>query len=212
MRLWMISYFDVSESYGLGDETFAPERLAAGYDPGEVGIENPLGRGVLVDLQSDYPDLVDKWKEASLSQVDRPESEIWYDSSAGFTRAQFGDLLKAAINQSMPHCRIVVLAVGVALLRLEFGEGIPVDLMRGVSWCYEYAAYTPDISAGLQSAAQQTARDAVHDVKRNRLIELTSRRKAMVSRDSKGYEESSLLTTAGFTNVRTHSPVSDLLL
>ncbi len=73
--------------------------------------------------------------------------------------------------------------------------------MRGVSRCYEYAAYTPDISASLQSAAQQTAQDAVLDMKRNRLIELTSRRKATVSRDSEGYEESSLLTTAGFTNV-----------
>jgi hypothetical protein len=201
MRLCMISYFDVSESCGLGDDSFRSERLAAGYDLGEVGIVNPLGRGVLVNLQREDPDLVDKWKEASLSQVDRPESEIGYESAAGFTRAQFGDRLKAVISQLIPHCSIVVLAVGVALLRLEFSEGIPVDLMRGVSRCYEYAAYTPDISASLQSAAQQTAQDAVLDMKRNRLIELTSRRKATVSRDSEGYEESSLLTIAGFTNV-----------
>ena len=201
MRLCMISYFDMSESYGLGDDSFRSERLAAGYDLGEVGIVNPLGRGVLVNLQGDGPDLVDKWKEASLSQVDRPESEIGYDSAAGLTRAQFGDRLKAVINQSIPQCSIVILAVGIALLRLQFNEGIPVDLMRGVSRCYEYAAYTPDISASLQSAARQTAQDAVQDMKRNRLIELTSRRKAIVSRDSEGYEESSLLTTAGFTNV-----------
>jgi hypothetical protein len=209
MRLCMISYFDVSESYGLGDDSFRSERLAAGYDLGEVGIANPLGRGVLVNLQRNYPDLVDKWKEASLSQVDRPESEIGYDSAARFTRAQFGDRLKAAISQSIPHCRIVVFAVGVALLRLEFSEGIPVDLMRGVSRCYEYAAYTPDISASLQSAAQQTARNAVRDMMRNRLIELTGRRKAAVSRDPKGYEESSLLTTAGFTNVLVCVDVGD---
>jgi hypothetical protein len=193
----------------LGDDSFRSERLAAGYDLGEVGIANPLGRGVLVNLQKDYPDLVGKWKKASLSQVDRPESEIGYDSDAGSTRAQFGDRLKAAISQSIPNCRIVVLAVGVALLRLEFSEGIPVDLMRGVSRCYEYAAYTPDISVSLQSAAQQTARDSVRDMKRNRLIELTSRRKATISRDSKGYEESSLLTTAGFTNVLIFVDVGD---
>jgi hypothetical protein len=209
MRLCMISYFDVSESYGLGDDSFRSERLAAGYDLGEVGIANPLGRGVLVNLQRDYPDLVGKWKEASLRQVDRPESEIGYDSNAGSTRAQFGDRLKAAISQSIPHCRIVVLAVGVALLRLEFSEGIPVDLMRGVSRCFEYAAYTPAVSVSLQSAAQQTAQNAVRDMKRNRLIELTSRRKATVSRDSKGYEESSLLTTAGFTNVLVCVDVGD---
>jgi len=205
----MISYFDVSESYGLGDDSFRSERLAAGYDLGEVGIANPLGRGVLVDLEGDYPDLADKWKEASLGQVDRPESEIGYDSDAGSARAQISGRLKAAISQSTPRCRIVVLAVGVALLRLEFSEGIPVDLMRGVSRCYEYAAYTPDFSASLQSAAQQTARYAVRDIKRNRLIELTSRRKATVSRDSKGYEESSLLTTAGFTNVLVCVDVGD---
>ena len=155
MRLCMICYFDVSESYGLGDDSFRSERLVAGYDLGEVGIANPLGQGVLVNLQRDYPDLVGKWREASLSQVDRPESEIGYDSSAGSTRAQFGDRVKAAISQSIPNCRIVVFAVGVALLRLEFSEGIPLDLMRGVSRCFEYAAYTPAISTGLQSAAQQ---------------------------------------------------------
>jgi hypothetical protein len=209
MRLWMISYFDVSESYGLGDDSFRSERLAAGYDLGEVGIANPLGRGVLVNLGIDYPDLVGKWTRASLSQVDRPESEIGHDSDDGSTRAQFGDRLKEVISQSIPQCRIVVLAVGVALLRLEFSKGIPVDLMRGVSRCYEYAAYTPDISASLQSAAQQTARDAVRDLKQNRLIELTSRRKATVSRDSRGYEESSLLTASGFTNVLVCVDVGD---
>lgn len=82
--------------------------------------------------------------------------------------------------------------------------------MRGVSRCYEYAAYTPGISAGLQSAAQQTARDAVRDLKQNRLTELTSRSKATVSRDSRGYEESSLLTAAGFTNVLVCVDVGDL--
>jgi hypothetical protein len=51
MRLGMISYFDVSESYGLGDDSFRSERLAAGYDLGDVGIANPLGRGVLVNLE-----------------------------------------------------------------------------------------------------------------------------------------------------------------
>jgi hypothetical protein len=210
MRLCMISYFDVSESYGLGDDSFRAERLADGYDLGEVGIANPLGRGVLVNLQREDSDLVDNWRDASLSQVDRPESEIGYDSASGFTRAQFGDRLKAVISQLIiPRCKIVVFAVGVALLRLEFSEGIPVDLMRGVSRCYEYAAYTPDISARLQSAARQTAQDAVLDMKRNRLIELTNRRGATVSRDSEGYEESSLLTTAGFANVLVFVDVGD---
>ena len=143
MRLCMISYFDVSESYGLGDDSFREERLTAGYDLGEVGIANPLGRGILVNIQSDYPDLVDKWKEASLKQVDRSESEIGYDSATGLTRAQFGDRVKAAISQSIPDCSIVVLAIGVALLQLKFSGGIPVDLMRGVSRCYEYAAHCP---------------------------------------------------------------------
>lgn len=54
MRLLMISYFEVSESYGLGDDAFRSERLAAGYDLGDVGIANPLGRGVLVNLERDY--------------------------------------------------------------------------------------------------------------------------------------------------------------
>jgi hypothetical protein len=210
MRLCLISYFDVSESYGLGDDSFLPERLAPGYDLSEVGIANPLGRGVLVDLQRDYPDLMSEWTEAALSQVDRPESEIGHHSNAGITRAQFGDRVKIAISRPISHCRLVILAVGVALLRLEFSEGIPVDLMRGVGRCYEYAAYTPAISAGLQSAAQQSARNAVRDMMRNRLIELTSRSKATVSGDSKGYEESSLLTTAGFTSVLVCIDVGDL--
>jgi hypothetical protein len=201
MRLCMVSYFDVSESYGLGDDSFHAERLAAGYDLGEVGIANPLGRGVLVDVQRDYPGLLDEWKQAALIQVDRPESEIGYDSSVGSTRAQFSDRLKAAISGLIPRCHIMVLAVGVALLRMEFSAGIPMDLMRGVSRCCEYAAYTPAISAGLQSAAQQAARNAVRDMKQSKLMELTSRSKATVSRDSTGYEESSLLTKAGFTNV-----------
>jgi len=209
MRLCMISYFDVSESYGLGDDAFRPERLAPSYDLGQVGISNPLGRGVLVDLQRDYPYLMNEWKKASLNQVDRPESEIGYNSTRRSTRAQFSDRLKLAITQPISYCHIVIFAVGVALLRLEFREQIPVDLMRGVSRCYEYAAYTPAISTGLQSAAQQSARNAVRDIKRNGLIELTSRSKATVSGDSRGYEESSLLTAAGFTNVLVCVDVGD---
>jgi hypothetical protein len=197
MRLVLISYFDVSESYGLGDDCFSRERLAADYDA--------MGRGVRVDLPRDHSGLVNAWRQLAVEQVDRPEMELGFDPILGLTRSQFSELLKTVIRECrMTRCDITVLAVGLALLRLDFDAGIPVDLVRGVGRCFEYAAYTPRISNGLHEAAQQTAEGAVPDFTHNRLAKLTRRGPRNGSIHSEGVtgdEESPLLTGTGFTNV-----------
>jgi hypothetical protein len=113
--------------------------------------------------------------------------------------------LKTAVRECrMTRSDLTVLAVGLALLRLDFDAGIPVDLVRGLGRCFEYAAYTPEISDALHEAARQTAEAAVPDLKRNRLVGLTRRGphdESIHSADVTGGEESPLLTGTGFTNV-----------
>jgi hypothetical protein len=202
MRLAMVSYFDVSESFGLSDEVFEPGRLAPGYDLGSVGLANPLGRGVALDLRAAHPDLMQRWRDAAIGQLDRPEMEIEFGGAGESTGAQFTERLRMTIqHHPLTRCDVTVYAVGVALLRLDFGPGVPVELLRGLSRCFEFAAYTPGVSDELYISARQAARAAVPGVERNGLVDLTARAGPERSADATGYAESSLLARTGFTNV-----------
>jgi hypothetical protein len=202
MRLAMISYFDLGESYGLGDTVFHPSRLAPGYDTGDVGIVNPLGRGVLVDLQRDHSDVVQRWRAAAVEQVGRPEMELGFDPALGLSPAAFAERLQAVISRHpLTRCDLTIFAVGVALVCLEFGADLPVEFMRGLGRCFEYAAYTPRVSEPVFELARSEAQAAVVGLARNGLVALTRREGPRNVTDAEGYTESSLLTGAGFTSV-----------
>jgi hypothetical protein len=202
MQLAMISYFDVGESYGLGDGVFDKKRLSPGYDIGDVGIANPLGRGVLVDLQRGHPGLVQDWRAAAVEQIARREMETGFDPGLGLSRAEFDKRLEAVISEHpLTRCDLTIYAVGITLVCLAFGSNVPVEFMRGLGRCFEYAAYTPRIARPLFELARSEARAAVTELARNGLVALTRREEPRETTDATGYTESSLLTGTGFTSV-----------
>ena len=202
MRLALVSYFDLGESYGLGDSVFDQKRLSPGYDIGDVGIVNPLGRGVLVDLRRAHPRLVQAWRAAAVEQISRPEMEIGFDPDLGLSRAAFAERLEAVISEhQLVRCVLTIYGVGITLICLEFGSNVPVEFMRGLGRCFEYAAYTPQMSEPLFELARNEARAAVPGLDRNGLVALTRRGELREVTDAEGYTESSLLTGTGFTSV-----------
>jgi hypothetical protein len=202
MRLVLVTYFDVGESYGLDDRTFAAGRLGPGYDISAVGVKNPLGRGVVLDLLRERPELVASWRHAALAQVDRPDMELRYDVDAGSSDEEFGRALRELIrHHDVMTLALTVYAVGTALLEIELGPGVPLPFLRGLGRCFEYAAYTPAISDALLQAARATATGALVEPRKNQLMALTSRSAPGETTDDKAYTESDLLTAAGFTNL-----------
>jgi hypothetical protein len=197
--LALISYFDLGESYGLDDNVFDQRRLARRYD---VGISNPLGRGVLVDLQRDHSHLVQEWRAVAVEQISRPEMELGFDPGLELSPAEFAERLGAVISEHpLTRCDLTIYAIGIALICLEFGANVPVEHMRGVGWCFEYAAYTSHISRPLFELGRTEARAAVVGLDRNGLVALTRREEPQEITDDQGYTEYSLLTGAGFTSV-----------
>jgi hypothetical protein len=202
MRLVLVSYFDVGESYGLDDRAFAVERLGPGYDISEVGVKNPLGRGVVVDLLHEQAGLMASWRDAAIAQVDRPDMELRYDGDARSSDEEFGAAIKKLIrHHDVSALEITVYAVGTALLEIEFAPGVSLPFLRGLGRCFEYAAYTPAISDVLLRAARAKAIGALAEPRKNRLMVLTGRSGPGETTDDNAYTESQLLTTAGFTYV-----------
>jgi len=196
MRLALLSFFDVGESYGLDDRAFREDRLSPGYEIGNVGITNPLGRGITVDAQSEHPELVAKWRSLAVGQVDRPDMEL------GGTGEEFTSVLKTILEaHDFTAVHITVHAVGVAVLRLEMSPGLPLRFLHGVGACIEFAAYTPDISQRLMDLSRAAAVGALRDPQMNRLPALTRRTPPCEAIDAHGISESTLLTKAGFTTL-----------
>ena len=202
MRLALLTSFDVGVSYGLDDLVFSKEGLGPVYDISWVGVINPLGRGVVVDLQRDHAQLVANWVEEAVAQVDRPEMELLPGGGPATDDPEFAAALKSVVaSHEFSTISITVYAVGVALLKIETSPGVPLSLLPALGSCFEFAAYRPSISDGIRSAAKAAATSALRDPSRNRLSTLTRRDDPVVTNDEHGYSESNLLTDVGFTNL-----------
>src|SRR5215211_5970940 len=143
MRLVLISYFDLGESYVIDDAVFTSEALPPGYDPGLIGVTNPLGRGIVLDLLAEDTTTVDRWRKEAERQVERPEMETgWLSDELPWSREQFDAQLKEFIRlHPLAKAQIAIYAVGAAVLEVEFGPGIPPALISGVARCFEFASY-----------------------------------------------------------------------
>ena len=193
MRLTLLGYFDIGRSFGLGDDVFPVDRLAPESDIGSIGIQNPLGRGVELDLRSEAPELLDQWRQAAEIQVRRPEMETGWSDSLGIQRETFDqNLILLALNQPIDRATLSVFAIGVALVHLEFGNRIPLKMMPGLAKCFEFAAYTTTIASALLEAAQSLAAGSVGD-RATRIEALTEREIPGSVRDASGYEERLLI-------------------
>jgi hypothetical protein len=196
MRIGIVGFFDVGMSFGLGDEVFAMEDRAPAPDIGLVGINFPLGQGVLVDLSGP---VLDAWRATARKQVRRAEMETGWSQDLGLARDDFDDELELLVaSHSITRCVLRVYAVGTVFAELAFGPGIPAPYWHGVPSCFEYAAYTPDIADLIHAAAQRRAEAALLP-DRWGLVELSRRPLPVIQRDSKGYVERLLFTS--FTRV-----------
>jgi hypothetical protein len=211
MRLAMVTFFDIGLSYGLSDDAFESHSLGPGYPAGMVGIVNPLGRGVPVDLLDTAAELIRRWCAIAHDQVERPEFEVAFDQQSGEPRDAFVGRLQATIDsRPLTRCDITLFAVGIALLRLDFRPDVPVELVRGVGRSFEYAAYTPAISDALYDTARKAAEAAMVGGARNGLVDLTVRVPPHRTVDATGYEESTLLSGSGFTTLLLAVDVGDI--
>lgn len=199
MQLAMVAYFDLGRSFGLGDTVFPENQLAPETAIGLVGIRNPLGRGLLVNLAAAAPNDVDKWRHAAADQVKRPEMETGWSAELGVSREAFDQMLTSlALHHPFQRCDLTVFAIGTAFVRLNFASGIPIEYLNGMSRCFEFAAYTPDIARALHGAAEKRLQEVLRG-KPNRLAILSARELPPEQSDAKGYKE--LLFIPSFTDL-----------
>ena len=193
MRLVLVAYFDIGQSFGLGDSVFPAKELAPGPDIGLVSIRNPLGRGLLLNLPvRNHPGgVVAEWRRGAAEQVNRPEMEAGWSAKLEQSKEEFNEALTGLVlSYDIRRCELRIFAIGIVFVQLEFKEGIPLQYLKGVSRSFEFAAYTPAIARALH----KTAKDRVP----TRLKVLSRRPLPSVVSDG-AYEE--LLYIKSFTDV-----------
>jgi hypothetical protein len=199
VRAGLVSYFDIGESYGLGDEVFPKHERAPLPDIGMVGIHFPLGAGLRVDLLDEGADVVALWRAAAIEQLARPEMETGWSEALAIPRPDFDRDLEALVRQHpLTRCEMHVHAVGTVYTDLQFAPGIRLPYIHGVLACFEFAGYTPVVADAVWRAARQRV-ESVLGPSLTGLVALTARKLPEVMVDSKGYAERVLF--AAFTTV-----------
>lgn len=210
MKLSLQSYFDLRASYGLGDGIFRRSPATTNSDSAatvpdipEIGIRNPLGLGVVCELINQHAEIMNEWRATAIRKVDVPEMELGYDEAArslGQSEEDFKERLKDHINEHrIEGCTLTVYAIGTVFLRLDLATGLPLEFVRGLGRCFEYAAYEEHISQELLMVARQTIESAIEG-QHSGIQELSRRPDPVIEIDERENRESDLLY-AGFTNV-----------
>ena len=213
MELSLQSYFDIGVSYALGDTAFDRPEKATVPDILGIGIRNPLGLGIRYELGERSP-IVALWRHQAIAKVDAPEMELGYDglapdnpdTCAAFDnfKNQLRDLVKL---HTIKFLELTVYGIGIVFLRLDFSAGVPERFAAGFGRCFEFAAYSVDVSDALLETARQVAAERVRKAPRRCwrrdtgiAIQRLSRRPAPeIQRDEKGYMETRLFSA--FTHI-----------
>ena len=204
MRPGIIGYFDLGVSLGLDDEVFVASHITSHPELGAVGINNPFGSGLLVDLTTEDSPVLEAWRQVALSQVSRPEMETGYMPTLGMDQNEFKDRLRELVRTHPAcECRVTVYAIGTACVLLMFQDGIEQCYVQGILKCFEYAAYTPEIAESLWRLANEGSRPII-EKRRRGLISLTTRSLPVVQRDKTGYRELPLIDSFTYLFACTH--------
>jgi hypothetical protein len=189
MRPVLVSYFDLGMSWGLGDRAFAP---GAVDDPGIVGLVNPFGSGVRVDLVGHGSEAVSQWRAAAVAHASRAGFDTGWSAAFGVSRAEYAaEVVRHAARHGIRRCEMTIYSIGTVYLSLEFAAGLDERYVRGLLSCFEVAAYGADVSEVIFAVADAHARRAV-GTGPGQLAELSRRSPPLVQRDPGGYAESDL--------------------
>lgn len=195
MRPLLVSTFDLGSSFGLADSAFEEDFRRPAASLGDVGINSPLGWGSTLVLEPVGPAL-ERWRSEAQHQVHRLAGEEalgWMADADGPLDAFETRMAELVARHPVERCALTVYSVGVAYLSLQFGPGVPVRYCEGLLNCFEFAGYTPQVSADLLAAAT-SHRDEAAKVLRGPLEELTRRPPAELSTDAENYQESTQFT------------------
>lgn len=198
MRAALVTYFDLGQSYGIGDSAFRNGAAASPPSLVNVRLKSPLGWGTVLDLRLNAPEVIQRWRDASYDLIHRGETNPGWRRRYGSEEKFVATLESYAQKHALDFCEITVFAVGVAYLKVQFSSGIPLKYVEGVLTSFEDAAYTKPVSEDLA----RVARDHVAKVlarPESSLKDLTRRAKPLESWDAQGYVE--LEQLAAFTRL-----------
>lgn len=199
MRPGLVGYFDIGKSYGLGDDVFPARERAPEPDIGLVGINFPLGQGIVLDLAADSIE-VRLWRAEAARQVVRPQMETGWSADLGITSDAFDNSLAELANRHpIDRCRLRIHALGPVYVELRFDKSVPPAYVHGLLSCFEYAAYRPAVADALLEAAENRV-EAALGPEVTGLVELTRRSLPEAKSDAHGYTERMLINN-GFTHV-----------
>lgn len=195
MRPVLLSYFDLGASYGIGDAVFPEGERAAPPDILQVGIRNPLGDGLTVDLLRDAPDVVAEWRRVAVALIERREMELGWTPAVDASEEHFKARLRTCLEgHPIARCDLTILAIGTVLVRLELASGLSSGELHGVSHCFEFAGYTAAVAERLRNTALARVRQ-VFGEKDNALARLSRRPDPAGETDRTGHTELKLLTS-----------------
>jgi hypothetical protein len=195
VRARLVGYFDIGESYGLDDDAFLAKEQTPEPDLAQVGINFPLGHGVVIDVLETEPDLIERWRAAAVKQPPRLNPDWGWSAELGVPAARFESEL-AALVESHPiaFCELRIHAVGTVYAELGFDSGMGIDHLDGVLRCFEFAAYTPAIADPLLEAAQRRVVSALRPTWTG-LVKLSQRELPEAKPDTTGYVERLLFSS-----------------
>jgi hypothetical protein len=208
MKLSLQSYFDLGASFGLDDDVFRASSTTAAPDIAGIGLRNPLGLGIVCNLKATETGqaIMTSWKEKAKDKVNVPEMELGYVREPNLSGEedkqafmQFKEeLIKRIEQHPIDTCELTIYAIGTVFVRLDLAGGIPPQFLQGFYKCYEYAAYSVEVSHSLREMALQVAEREAGG-RGERLRKLSQRPEPEIHSDDRGYQESKLFT--GFTCV-----------
>jgi len=125
MRAGLVSYFDIGFSIGLTDDVLSSDHRNAPVNIGLVGIQNPLGQGVTVDLRDGA--FIRLWRDETIAQVRREDMETgWKEEWTDLPRATFNQRLIDIIDQHpVTVCKLTLHSLGIVYFRFELGAAVP---------------------------------------------------------------------------------------
>jgi hypothetical protein len=187
MRLALVSYFDIGASFGLADDVFGGQTSPV-PDIGEVGVSNPLGEGIQLELRDTH--ISELWREEALRQSIRQEMELGWNDERRIGKQDFEVQVRRYIaHVELVSCALTIHAIGTAVVWLEFDGLVEPAYVSGVLACFEFAGYRPAISHELHRLGWDAAVEAAGDGGSG-MLELSARELAADQVSASGYEES----------------------